>query len=380
MKDPTGSPFTLEVLTMRVTRRLTHADIRAMRSAAPAPDDPYLSNAAPTHIPYKRVFEEHDAQTRALIHQYEALAAFPHSGTVVESLEHWRWLDCMAGPADKQRFLEPLIADVQRDPVANEDKLIFLLIVCEPVRRGVSKEFIRARSGLESPAGPSSWHRREEARRLAEVEKQSLYDVTRAATLDALFGYPTPGPDRLFPWLRATIAHGALDHLAKELPELQTSRHSAAEAAAVQRALCGLQEFEAPAMREAPNRDSWRARIDLRGVFEVTEAYFEHSTVRRICGQAVGRLPVRQREVIEALFFDGEQPDELARRRSVSRSTVYNHKRQALGNLYDDDVFFTGLAALGRVRDRVRAKGLAERYPDGRLPDGRRIVFIGHAA
>lgn len=368
---------------MRVVRRLTYADIRAMRSDQPSPDDPYLSNTAWDGVPYKRVFEEHDPQTRALIRQYEALSRFAHSETVVDRLEEWRWLDTMAGPAEKQRFLEPLIAAIQKDPVGHEDKLIFLLIVCEPVRRGVSKEFVKARAGLEArsdPLGKTSWHRREEATRLHEVERQALFDVTRAATLDALYRYPTPPPERFFPWLRATIAHGALDHLRHELPEIQTTQRTKQEAEEMQTALSGLENLDPPTLRNAPNRERWRRRVDLRSIFEITESYYEHAAVRQVCGAAVGRLPVRQREVIEHLFFEGGKADELAARRNIAASTVYNHKSQALGNLHSDDIFFAGLSALGRVRDHVRARAVAERYPDGRLPDGRRIVVIDQAA
>jgi RNA polymerase sigma factor (sigma-70 family) len=362
---------------------LTHAELRVMRSGPVPADDPYLSSARPDYLPYKRVYEAHDAQTRALIGQYAAMARFPHSETVVDRLEHWRWLDTMAGPEDKHRFLEPLIAAVQRDPAEHEDKLIFLLIVCEPVRRKVSKAFVRARQGLDTPEStslPASWHRREESRRLMEVEKQTLFDVTRSSLLDALYAYPVGGVERFFPWLRATIAHGALDHLRHELPTIRTNERNWAEAEALQLALHGLEELAAPASRDVPGRRAWRATISLRSVFDVAESYFEHATVRNICASAVGRLPVRQSEVITALFFEGQRPDELAQRRSVSRSTVDNHKAQALRNLHADEVLFTGLYELGRVRDRARMAEINARYPDGRLPDGRRIVVIDEAA
>jgi hypothetical protein len=38
------------------------------------------------------------------------------------------------------------------------------------------------------------------------------------------------------------------------------------------------------------------------------------------------------------------------------------------------------LCALGHVRDAARAERLAAAYLGGRLPDGRRIVIIDHAA
>lgn len=45
------------------------------------------------------------------------------------------------------------------------------------------------------------------------------------------------------------------------------------------------------------------------------------------------------------------------------------------GGLFQPDVI-----AADERRDRVRAEALARTYPDGRLPDGRRIVIIEDAA
>lgn len=118
----------------------------------------------------------------------------------------------------------------------------------------------------------------------------------------------------------------------------------------------------------------------MRSVFAISDAYFEHAAVRKTCHAAVGRLAPRQREVIEHVFFAMGDPAELAAERNVATSTIYNHKAQALRNLHDDDVFFTGLYALRRVRDAARAQALRERYPDGILADGRRIVIIDQAA
>lgn len=51
---------------------------------------------------------------------------------------------------------------------------------------------------------------------IKHVERQELSDVTREAALEALFKFPSPAPDGLFPWLRETIAYRALDKLRGE--------------------------------------------------------------------------------------------------------------------------------------------------------------------
>lgn len=324
--------------------------------------------------------EDHDPQTRALIAQYTRMEALPHGSTIVPKLDEWRWMDRMKSPAEKQAYLEPLIAAVRRDPVEHEHLLVFLLIVMEPVRRGVSKEFCRARAGLRPAVRDISWSNRAEARMIREIDMQQLYDVTRAAAVEAIFRYPTPSPVRLFPWLRNTIAHRALDHLCAELPELETRCANPEEAHALQQALVGFDAVEPPPMRDAAGLRDWKKRFHLRHLYEVVDGYFEESPVRSICDQAIGRLSRAQAEVIDGVFFQQHQPEDLARLRNVSPSTIYNQKATAQRKLYDDDCFFFALFKLGAVRDRVRAQSLSTKYPDGRLPDGRRIVHIGLAA
>ena len=118
----------------------------------------------------------------------------------------------------------------------------------------------------------------------------------------------------------------------------------------------------------------------MRDVFDVVDEFRVHDPVRDACAAAVGRLPRAQREIIGGYFFNDVKVPELAAQRKVSTSTVYNQKTGAQRKLHDDDVFFSALYSLSRVRDRVRADRLASTYPDGRLPDGRRIVIIEDAA
>jgi DNA-directed RNA polymerase specialized sigma24 family protein len=324
--------------------------------------------------------EHHDAQTRALIEQHARMEKLPHGSTVASRLEAWQWMDRMKSPEEKQAYLEPLIESVRRDPVAHEDLLVFLLIAFEPARRGVSKEFCRLHAGLRPAVRDVNWSNRAEARMIREIDKQQLYDVTRAAAIEAIFRYPTPCPDRLFPWMRETIAHRALDELRGELPEIEAQSKNPAEARALQEALAGFDAVEPPPMREVAGMREWKRRVNLRHLYEIVDDYFGETAVRSICNQAVGRLPRCQAEVINGVFFEQHEPETLATLRDVSPSTIYNQKATAQRKLREDDSFFFALFRLGAVRDRARAQSLAEKYPDGRLPDGRRIVHIGLAA
>ena len=343
-------------------------------------DPPILSREL-SFVPARRkAFEAHDAQTTALIRRLHELERLPHGSEINDLLSKWSWLDKMHGPDDKQRFLEPLIAAVRRDPAANEHFLVFLMLVFEPVRRSVSKAFVDARSGLEPAVRDINWSSRAEARMIEQVERDRLFDVTREAALEAVFRYPSKRPDYFFPWLRETIAHRALDVLRGELPQVETTSRTESEAEAMQRALAGFDRFDGPPMRDRAGMRAWRRQIDMRDVFDVVEEFFHHEDVVVVCRDAVGRLPRRQQEVITGYFYKDLEVPEIAAHDGVSESTIYNHKAQAQKRLHDDDVFFNALHGLGILRGEARATEHAKRCPGGRLPDGRRSVLIDDRA
>lgn len=323
-------------------------------------------------------FEPHDRRTQALIKQWIELYDLDHSDVVVPLLEKWRELDSMGGATEKQRFLEPLIARICRASAERPGELIFVLLVCEPTRRSVARKLLAVRGGLDGHE-TSSWHRRQEARRINEIENERLHDVTRQAVLEALFRYPNPPPKLFFPWLRDCIAHRTLDFLRAELASLDPSEHGAVEAEAMQRALHGFEDAKPPTLRDAGTWDAWHMRTTVLPAFAAAEEYFGYQQVRSVCRAAVGRLPLRQREVIEEYFLFENSVASIAAERGLSEATVYNHKAQAQKNLHGDDCFFAALHGLQLVRDDARMQRLRDRYPDGKYPDGRRIVAIEEA-
>ena len=353
--------------------------VREELANAAAPERPAFSREL-TFVPAQSTpkFEAHDPQTRVLIAEHKRLEELRHGSSVIGRLDAWKWMDAMRGPAEKQAYLEPLIDAVRRDPVANEDILVFLLIALEPIRRGVSKGFIHAHGGV-SRTDAVDWRDRTQARMIQEIDRQTLYDVTREAIVEAIFLYPTPPPDMLFPWFQTVASRHALLQLRKDLTDDRTSL-GGAEAEALQLALVGLDDAEAPAMRERAGLRLWRRSFNLRTVYAAAEQFYSQGAVRGVCMAAIGRLPRVQAEVIDGLFFENQKAGELALARNVSRNTIYNNSAKAKKNMENDDCFFTALFRLGILRDRTRAAEISARYPHGRLPDGRRIVFIDQAA
>ena len=139
-------------------------------------------------------FEAHDAQTQALIAEYKRLEALAHGPQIAKRLDEWKWIDTMHDAAQKQAYLEPLIATVQRDPVEHQDILLFLLIVlrADPPRR--ARAVRQAHGGVSRPEAVDR-RDRTQARMIWQIEQETLYDVTREAVLEAIFRYPAEGPE-----------------------------------------------------------------------------------------------------------------------------------------------------------------------------------------
>jgi hypothetical protein len=132
---------------------------------------PVIYSRELSFVPARRkVFEAHDAQTRVLIRRIAELERLRHGPQVRELLEKWQWTDQMNTPEEKQRFLEPSIEQVRRDPERNEHLLIFLMLAFEPVRRSVSKAFVSAHFGMAPQARDANLANREEARMIHHIE------------------------------------------------------------------------------------------------------------------------------------------------------------------------------------------------------------------
>lgn len=318
--------------------------------------------------------EIYDVETKRLVRLYDEMYRLQYSEKVVPLLEDWKLRDRMETAAEKQLYLEPMLARVRKAPERHQGEFIFLLLVFEGVRRGVERLLLDVRSGLDAPSEAPGAFRREEAKRLAEIERGRLIEVTRQAMFEAIYRFPAPPPRHLFGWLRDTVAHFTLNFLHDELAEVQTTRLRTQEAEAMQAFLRGFEDVDPPDLAEGGGFRHWH--FGVRWLYEPVEQYLNHHEIRQVCRSAVDRLPRRQREVIEGEFYDGMKAEEIADVQGVSRSTVYNSKAHALANLGSDDLFFVALHGMQLVRDSERAAQLKERYPGGIMKDGRRRVVI----
>ena len=224
-------------------------------------------------------FEPHDAQTKALIRRVVELERLRHGERIGQLLEEWRWIDKMKDPCEKQRFLEPRIEAVRRDPARNEHLVIFLMLAFEPVRRSVSKAFVDAHSGLTPQPRDMAWSNRAEAQMIRHIERESLHDVTREAALEAVYRYPMPplessssGCGRrspTVPWISC-----AANCPRPRPPEPLGSKRPRC------RPPWRFEQVDAPPLREARGFRAWRDRIHMRDVFDVVEEFFSHDPVR----------------------------------------------------------------------------------------------------
>jgi hypothetical protein len=160
----------------------------------------------------------------------------------------------------------------------------------------VSARFVHAHGGV-SRLQSVDWRERTQARLIREIERETLYDVTREAVMEAIFRYPADGARALFPWFRDVVARHALLQLRNDLSDDKTSL-SGAEAEALQLALADLDSVEPPVMRERTGLRWWRRQLPVRDLYGTVDDFHRHGTVRRVCNDAIGRLPKVQAEVL----------------------------------------------------------------------------------
>ena len=133
-------------------------------------------------------------------------------------------------------------------------------------------------------------------------------------------------------------------------------------------ALAGLEDAEAPAMRDRTGLWKWRRSFDLRTVYETVEVLYHQGAVRRACTAAVGRLPRVQAEMINDLFFQNQDAAQLALARNCSRSTIYNNSAKAKKKHGERRLLLHRVVQLGILRDQTRAAEIPRAIRAGGCP------------
>jgi RNA polymerase sigma factor (sigma-70 family) len=341
-------------------------------------EDGYLSRPAPA--PARRLFEAHDAPTRRMIKQWDELYRLEGADTIVPLIEKWEHLERMGSREQKQELLEGLIQQIQREPESHAADAVFVLLAVEPIRRKIARKLL-AGVRLTGHGAATDRHRRNEARILRDMEREEIFDETRMAALELIFRYPfTVAPGRFFGWFRESLAWRVTDiYRQKHLHD--DDGLTSAEREVLSDYLHGFDDLGSPELRSATGYPHWRFRLGgLANVYRLVESYHASPQVRTACRAAIGRLAPKQQETIEAYFYDGLTLEEIAQRRGVTLSTVGNTKAVAERKLAADDIFYCALDAIGRIRNETRRREIEQRYPEGQLPDGKRIVWIGDEA
>jgi DNA-directed RNA polymerase specialized sigma24 family protein len=343
------------------------------REALAAP--PPLDDVAPPPKPTKASRERERAER--LRDRYEALFELGHAEKVVPWLDTWAHLERTVGAQERHDWLERFIRQAQRDPKARAAEIVFLLVVFGPVMGSAVKALRNA--SFSEPVDVSGADRfaRSEAIMLAGLERERLNSAATQALLMAIARYPTPRPDRLFPWVKNIVGWRLLDLVREEVAGHAPFGVTAAEHIAVFHTLEDLNGLDPPAMAaDSPERRVLARTATDWGLPELAADYGEHHEVRDACHRAVGRLTPGQQQVVNLVALGDYTPQELADRRRVKRSTVDNLAAQARTRMRDDDIFFVELHRLRVVRDEARLAYVAARFPDGYLPDGRRRIAI----
>jgi RNA polymerase sigma factor (sigma-70 family) len=297
----------------------------------------------------------HSAQTFRLINQRKELDKLPEADYVVPVLEQWKYWSMMGDWDSRNRLLEQLIAKLRRRE-ASAGEIQVLVVVCRPTWAKVARS-LRRYGGVPIDPGAEASARREEARRVNELDRDELDQVIQHALLDALLQCPRPLPRRFFPWLEAVLVHRALDHVRQDLTEHDTvlphdnGIREVVEAVLADECAATAATFRAPA---SPAHAQWLRTLDLDAIFELSHEYATYARTGSACERAVDRLPNRQRQVVQGHYFEAMTQLELAARHGLADSTIRNTHAGALRNLRRDDELFDVLEAVGKVRDYAR--------------------------
>lgn len=297
----------------------------------------------------------HNPTTFRLINQRKELDKLAEADYVVPALEQWKYWSKMNDWDSRNDLLEQLLAKLRRRE-ASPGEIQVLVVVCRPTWAHVAGS-LRRYGGVALDAGRGGPHRREEARRVNELDRAELDQVIQHALLDSLLHCPRPMPRRFFPWLKSVLLYRALDYVRQELTENDTvlpvdaGIREVVEAVLADDRAQAAAAFRAPA---SPGHAQWLRTLDLQAIFELAHEYAILARTRSACERAVERLPSRQRQVIQGYYFEAMTQTALAARHGLADSTIRNTHAGALRSLRRDDDLFDVLEAVGKVRDHAR--------------------------
>lgn len=289
----------------------------------------------------------HDQQTFKLINQRKELDQLPGAELIVPELDRWKFWAKMGDWDSRNQLLERLLGKLRRRE-ASSAEIQLLVVVCAPAWTAVTRQ-LRRYGGVELDPQAEGRQHGEAARRANELDRHELDHVVQLGLFDAFYACPRPMPRRFFPWLKATLAHRALDHIYGEICEHDGRLSHDGEIRDV------LEQILPERLHTgSPAHAKWIRTLDLPAIFELAHEYATYAKVQSACQRAVDRLPIRQREVVREHYYDGLPQNEIAARRGVAASTVRNTHSGALRNLRADDDLFGVLEAVGKVRDLDR--------------------------
>lgn len=293
----------------------------------------------------------HDPATFRLINQRKQLDLLPLADDVLPLLDKWKMWDKLNDWDSRNKLLEDLIGKLRRCE-ASESEVQLLVTLCKPTWNAVTAQLQRY-GGAELDPAAQGIDKREEVRRVNDLDRHDIDQVVHLALMESLYTCPRPFPRRFFLWLKETLAYRVLDHIRADMSVHTTDLPHDNGIQGVLNQV--LQQRQTPA---SPRFSQWIQTMDLNEIFDLAKEYASYARVRGACEKAVSRLPNRQQQVIRQHYFEAMTQEEIARTRGVADSTVRNTHMHALGSLRRDDEFFIVLEAVGQVRDRDRKLAL----------------------
>lgn len=303
----------------------------------------------------------HNEETRALIKEYKRLYELPYADEVLDY--QYRWQDMtqleIATYRQKCEFLSELVATIQNKPEEAEAELIIVMLIMCPIRRSVGKTYVKKLRELR-PANIMGADRKNlkilhdtyMERELDRSEVEELFSDLDFLSIHCIFEYqPFKCSGNWFGYFNKFFkAYAAEIFRTKYAARYVHESYVDVETAQADEAL-SIADFDGFRRWQSQLSDS--EVDDFVDLLYITKSYESSSSLRKACKDAIRRLPKRQSETIDAIYYQNQNSIEIACKQKVADSTVRRNHQKSLDNLQKDKKLANKAVELGAVRRSV---------------------------
>lgn len=304
----------------------------------------------------KKKPDPYNEETAALIDEWKRLYELPFSELVLDYKEHWERLTYLgiATYEHKCEFLSGLADKVQKHSGSCEAELIMLMLIMTPIRHKIGKIYVQKLKALQPQnvlgadrKNLKILHEAYMERNLDRSEIKELFDDFDLLAVELVLNYrPSKCGGNWFGYFSAFFEARAAEIFRTKYVQRYLSECPVDFEELSTKEFLNLAEYE--------GYRKWHQDLanneDLPWIFGIVKKYESSHSLKKICRDAIGRLPFKQRETIDAVYYHNENSIEIAKTQGVADSTVRRNHQNGLRNLRKDEEFTQSVVHVGAVR------------------------------